>query len=360
MGKPYRVIIVDDSALMRKLLSEILSASPSLEVVGTATDPFDAREKIKALNPDVVTLDVEMPRMDGLTFLRNLMRLRPMPVVMISSLTEQGAQVTMDALEAGALDFVTKPRLDLKDGMTEQAQLIVEKVASAAAVTREKLERLQQRAQSLHEQRGEVGRSPGGPVAAPNYRTTDQLVAIGSSTGGLDAIRDVLVGLPMDVPGVVITQHIPGLFSKSFAERMDKLLPLKVEEASEGAPITTGRVYIAPGDRHLEVIRSGAKYVCHLQDGPPVNRHRPSVEVLFDSVRQAAGRNALAVMLTGMGKDGAEAMLRLKQAGARTIAQDEATSVVWGMPGAAVKLGAADEVLPVTDIAKAINQWTRN
>lgn len=351
-----KVIVVDDSALMRRLLSEILNASPGLEVVATANDPYEAREKIKALDPDVVTLDVEMPRMDGLTFLRNLMRLRPMPVVMISSLTEQGAQVTMDALEYGALDFVTKPKLDLRDGMEEQARVIVEKVLAAAAVSRSKLERLQARAQAIHAN-PELARQARPAAAAPAYRTTDQLVAIGSSTGGLDAIRDVLSGLPMNVPGVVIAQHIPGLFSKSFAERMDKMFPLKVEEAYEGAPITTGRVYIAPGDRHLEVIRSGAKYQCHLTDADPVNRHRPSVEVLFDSVVSAAGRNALAIMLTGMGADGAAAMKRLRDAGARTIAQDESSCVVWGMPGAAVKLDAVERILPLQEIAPAIRDW---
>lgn len=360
MAKPYRVIVVDDSALMRKLLSEILSASPDLEVVATATDPYDARDKIKAHNPDVITLDVEMPRMDGLTFLKNLMRLRPMPVVMISSLTEQGAQVTLDAMEAGALDFITKPRLDLKEGMEEQAQQIAEKVRSAAQVSREKLEVMQRRVKTQFQARSGRSSGLGTATESPSYRTTDQLVAIGSSTGGLDAIRDVLLGLPMNAPGVVIAQHIPGVFSRSFAERMDKMLPLKVEEATEGAPITSGRVFIAPGDQHLEVVRSGARYYCHLRGGDPVNRHRPSVEVLFDSVGKSVGKNALAIMLTGMGKDGAEAMLRLRQAGARTIAQDEASSVVWGMPGAATKLGAVERVLPLSDIAAAINNWTVN
>jgi two-component system chemotaxis response regulator CheB len=357
MNKPYRVIIVDDSALMRKLLTELLGQSPDLEVVGTAMDPFDARDKIKLLNPDVITLDVEMPRMDGLTFLRNLMRLRPMPVVMISSLTEQGAQVTMDALESGALDFITKPRLDLKDGMQEQARLIIDKVVAAAGVSREKLEHMQQRMRQARD--NGVALQGAAKVEAPAYRTTDQLIAIGSSTGGLDAIRDVLVGVPVNSPGIVIAQHIPATFSRSFAERMDKMLPLKVEEAFDNAPITTGRVYIAPGDRHLVVVRSGAKYVCRLSDEAPVNRHKPSVEVLFDSVAQAAGKNALAIMLTGMGKDGAEAMLRLRQTGAPTIAQDEATSVVWGMPGVAVKLGAVEKVLPIQDISAAIRQWIK-
>ncbi|WP_020407294.1 protein-glutamate methylesterase/protein-glutamine glutaminase [Hahella ganghwensis] len=355
-GKKYKVLVVDDSALMRKLLTEIISESPDLEVIDTAVDPFQAREKIKELNPDVLTLDVEMPRMDGITFLRNLMRLRPMPVVMISSLTDQGAQVTLDALETGAIDFIAKPKLDLREGIEEKAAVIIEKILMAASVPRDKLLRKQQQLQRLQQRRDQYTKEE---APQPLFATTDKLVAIGSSTGGLDAIRDVLIGLPTSVPGVVIAQHIPGAFSRSFAERLDRILPLRVEEAYEGAPITTGRVYIARGDRHLEVVRSGAKYVCQINDGPLVNRHKPSVEVLFDSVTSAAGKNALGVMLTGMGKDGAEALLRLRQAGAPTIAQDEESSVVWGMPGAAVKLGAASQVLPLAGIAEEIVRWSK-
>ncbi|OZG75284.1 chemotaxis response regulator protein-glutamate methylesterase [Hahella sp. CCB-MM4] len=350
----YKVLVVDDSALMRRILTEIINQAPDLEVVDTAVDPYQAREKIKQCNPDVLTLDVEMPRMDGITFLRNLMRLRPMPVVMISSLTDQGAQVTLDALETGAIDFITKPRLDLKEGIEEKAAVIIEKIRMAATVSKDKLLRKQQQLQKLQQREKRQD-----TFAQPTFATTDKLIAIGASTGGLDAIRDVLIGLPTSVPGVVVAQHIPGAFSRSFAERLDRMLPLKVEEAYEGAPITTGRVYIARGDRHLEVVRSGAKYVCQLNDGPLVNRHKPSVGVLFDSVAKAAGKNALGVMLTGMGKDGAEAMLRLKETGASTIAQDEASCVVWGMPGAAVKLGAVGQVLPLNGISDEIIRWAR-
>ncbi len=352
--KKLKVLVVDDSALMRKLLVEIINQAPDLEVVDTANDPYQAREKIKLYNPDVLTLDVEMPRMDGITFLRNLMRLRPMPVVMISSLTDKGAQVTMDALETGAIDFIAKPNLDLREGIEDKAAVIIEKIRMAAQVPREKLILKQQQLQHYQKLSARQVEYP-----QPIFATTDRLVAIGASTGGLDAIRDVLLGLPTSVPGIVITQHIPGTFSRSFAERMDKMLPLKVEEAYEGAPITTGRVYIAPGEQHLEVVRSGAKYVCRLNDGPLVNRHKPSVEVLFDSVARAAGENALGIMLTGMGKDGAESLLRLRQIGAQTIAQDEESSVVWGMPGAAAKLGAASQVLALSRIPEEIMRWSK-
>ncbi|MDG9666098.1 chemotaxis response regulator protein-glutamate methylesterase [Hahella sp. CR1] len=350
-GKVYKVLVVDDSALMRKILVEILNQSPQLEVVDTAGDPYQARDKIKALSPDVITLDVEMPRMDGLTFLRNLMRLRPMPVVMISSLTEQGAAVTLDAMECGAVDFIAKPKIDLREGIEEKAQEIIDKVITAARIPHDKLLLKQQRLQTQH-QKVAAGERP-----QPVFATTDKLIAVGASTGGLDAIRDLLDGLTMDLPGIVITQHIPGAFSRSFAERLDRRLPMKVEEAYDNAPITMGRVYIAPGEYHLEVVRTGAKYVCRLSETPPVNRHRPSVDVLFDSVVKAAGANAMAVLLTGMGKDGAAGLLRLHEAGAYTIAQDEASSVVWGMPGAAVKLNAADDVLPLEKIAASVKRW---
>lgn len=331
---------------------DIVNEAPDLEVVGTAIDPYDAREKIKQLNPDVITLDVEMPKMDGLTFLRNLMRLRPMPVVMISSLTRNGAQVTLDALELGAVDFIAKPKLDIRDGIQAVAEAIVERVRGAAQVPQQKLLLKQQRLKAQQSRRQQT------VSEQPSYATTDKIIAIGSSTGGLDAIREVLTGLPTSSPGIVIAQHIPKTFSKSFAERMDKLFPQRIEEARNDAPITSGVVYIAPGDCHLEVVRSGAKYLCRLNQDPPVNRHRPSVEVLFDSVAKAAGSNTLGIMLTGMGRDGADAMLRLKETGAHTIAQDEASSVVWGMPGAAVQVGAAHEVLDLTSIPDAIQRWS--
>ncbi|SHE67658.1 protein-glutamate methylesterase/protein-glutamine glutaminase [Thermomonas hydrothermalis] len=333
-----RVLIIDDSALVRQVLTEILSADPAIEVVGAAPDPLVAREKIKQLNPDVLTLDVEMPRMDGLTFLQNLMRLRPMPVVMVSSLTEAGAQVTLDALALGAVDFVTKPKLDIQHGLTGYAQELQEKVKQAA---RARVTRLQ-------------------PTAAPpptsviQYRTTDRLIAIGASTGGTEAIRVVLERMPADAPAIVITQHIPPAFSKPFAERLNKHSRMTVVHAEDDMPILAGHAYVAPGGLHLRVQRSGARWRCRLGDDEPIRLHRPSVDALFESVASAAGANASAALLTGMGDDGARGLLALRKAGAATIVQDEATSVVWGMPGAAYTLGAAQQVLPLTQIADAL------
>ncbi|MBS0395982.1 MAG: chemotaxis response regulator protein-glutamate methylesterase, partial [Proteobacteria bacterium] len=347
-----KVLIVDDSALVRQLLTEILGTDPGIEVVGTAQDAYMAREKIKRFNPDVLTLDVEMPKMDGIQFLRNLMRLRPMPVVMCSSLTERGADVTLDALALGAVDFVTKPKVDLAYKLEDYAQEIIAKVKAAARA----------RVRAL------VVDPPAAPAAAPppmrvieklsadailprsaqprHFRTTDQIVAIGASTGGTEAIRDVLVKMPPDAPGIVITQHIPKAFSGPFAIRMNSVSPLTVCEARDGQQILPGHVYIAPGDQHLLVVRDGAQYRCRLNDGPPVQRHKPSVDVLFRSVAQNAGPNAIGVMLTGMGRDGAEGMKEMRDAGAACIAQDEATSVVWGMPGAAHEIGAAESLHP--------------
>ena len=360
-NKKIKVLIVDDSALVRQLLSEIFAADPGLEVVGTAQDAYMAREKIKRFNPDVLTLDVEMPKMDGIQFLRNLMRLRPMPVVMCSSLTERGADVTLDALALGAVDFVTKPKVDLAHRLEDYAQDIIAKVKAAARA----------RVRAL---------GPGEPAAAPaahamkiveklsadavlprsaqprHFRTTDQIVAIGASTGGTEAIREVLVRLPPDAPGIVITQHIPKAFSGPFAARMNSCSPLTVCEARDGQQILPGHVFIAPGDQHLLVVRDGAQYRCRLNDGPPVQRHKPSVDVLFRSLAQNAGPNAVGVMLTGMGRDGAEGMKEMREAGAACIAQDEATSVVWGMPGAAYEIGAAETLHPLNAIAGKIMQ----
>ncbi len=344
--KRIRVLVVDDSAVMRQLLAEILGAAPDIEVVGTAPDPYVAREKIKRLNPDVLTLDVEMPRMDGLTFLRNLMRLRPMPVVMVSSLTAQGAEETLEALELGAVDFVTKPAVDVAHGMRAYAETLVEKVRAAAGARVRRLA-LARAPAPRHSADAVLARAR--PPRA--LRTTHRIVAVGASTGGTEAVRELLAGLPPDAPGIVIAQHIPAAFSGPFARRLDGACALVVREAEDGAPILPGHAYVAPGDRHLLVERSGARYHCRLSDGAPVNRHRPSVDVLFRSVAQAAGPNAVGVLLTGMGEDGARGLLEMREAGARTLAQDEATSVVWGMPGAAVRMGAAEEVLPLGRIA---------
>jgi two-component system chemotaxis response regulator CheB len=351
MGTKIRVLVIDDSAVMRQLLTEILNSDPDIEVVGTAQDPFVARDKIKLLNPDVLTLDVEMPRMDGLAFLRNLMRLRPMPVVMCSSLTQKGAAVALDALALGAVDFVAKPTVDVIHGIKESAQEIIAKVKMAA---RAQVKALVDSPVVNAADRQEPGGAPPKRAATSNFATTDRIIAIGASTGGTEAIKDVLSRLPPDVPGIVIAQHIPLSFSGAFALRMNASSVLNVCEASDGQPILAGHAYIAPGDKHLLVVRNGARYQCRLSDADVVNRHRPSVEVLFRSVAQSAGRNSIGVMLTGMGRDGAEGMKEMRDAGALTVAQDEASSVVWGMPGAAWQLGAAQTLQPLLKIADHI------
>ncbi|MGE3772350.1 MAG: chemotaxis response regulator protein-glutamate methylesterase [Gammaproteobacteria bacterium] len=336
-----RVLVIDDSALVRQVLTKILQSDPGIEVVGAASDPYVAREEIKRLNPDVLTLDVEMPRMDGITFLGNLMRLRPMPVVMVSSLTEQGADVTLNALELGAIDFVTKPKIDVSHGLAAYADEIIGKVKAASRA------RVRAR-QDLDSTSG--ARRPVQPVLK-QYRTTDRLIAIGASTGGTEALREVLEAMPADAPAIVITQHIPEAFSQPFARRLNGVSAMTVCQAEDGQQIVQGHAYVAPGNRHLRVLRSGARFICRLDDGEPVNRHKPSVDVMFTSVAEQVGRNAVGVLLTGMGADGAQGMRLMKDAGAPTIAQDEATSVVWGMPGEAVKIGAADHVLPLDRIA---------
>jgi len=331
-----RVLVVDDSALMRRVLTDLLAEDPEIEVVGSAPDPYVAREKIKQLNPDVLTLDVEMPRMDGLTFLENLMRLRPMPVVMVSSLTEVGADVTLEALSMGAVDFVTKPRADLVDGLHQLAAELRAKVrmAAKARLRGSRQERAPRRRMQRHAQ--------------------GKLIAIGASTGGTEAIKEVLEALPADAPPVLIVQHIPALFSRPFAERMNRHCPMNVCEAADGQQVLPGHVYIAPGDRHLELRRSGGHMICRLLNSDPVNRHRPSVDVLFHSVVEELGSEVAAAILTGMGDDGARGLLALRQAGAVTIAQDEASSIVWGMPGSAVRMGAAQKILPLDRVADAL------
>lgn len=363
-----KVLIVDDSAMIRQLLSELLASDRGIEVVGTAADPYIARDKIKELNPDVITLDVEMPRMDGLTFLKNLMRLRPMPVVMISSLTDKGAQVTLQALELGAVDFVTKPKIDVQAGLNEYRDTIVEKVKMAARVT---VNRLVLPPKTLAQEPVTHSAIPSNVPPklsadailssqsgiSKHYRTTEKILAIGASTGGTEALRYVISQLPPDMPGIVISQHIPPAFSTTFAARLNRESALTVFEAEDGQQILPGHVYVAPGDFHLLVERSGARYICRLNDGPRVNRHKPSVDVMFRSVAQYVGPNAVGFILTGMGDDGARGLLEMKQAGAATVAQDEASSVVWGMPGEAVKLGAADQILPLSEIPARMVQF---
>ncbi len=343
-----RTIVVDDSALIRQMLSEMLNAAPDIEVVDTANDPYDAREKIKRHNPDVITLDVEMPKMDGITFLRNIMRLRPMPVIMISSLTQEGADVTLEALDIGAVDYVAKPQANVSQELGEYAEEIQAKVRMAASA----------RVRSRSTPREGTPRHDAGAVLPKrkpgDLKSTEKLIVIGASTGGTEAIRKVLEKLPPDSPAVVITQHIPEAFSGAFAKRMDGSCALTVCEAQHGQRIIPGHAYVAPGDQHLTIKRDGARYVCQLSDAEPVNRHRPSVDVLFRSVGNEAGKNAVAALLTGMGDDGARGLLELRELGALTIAQDEQSSVVWGMPGTAVEMDAAEKVLPLGDIAEAL------
>jgi two-component system chemotaxis response regulator CheB len=348
---PIKVLVVDDSALVRRLLSAMLMRAPDIQVVGTASDPYAAREKIKSLNPDVITLDVEMPRMDGITFLENLMRLRPMPVVMVSSLTQRGADVTLRALELGAIDYVAKPRLDIAGTLEDYENELIAKVRVAAQAR--VLPRSAKRARELDERNSTSAVVPA-LSARTMLRTTERIIAIGASTGGTEAIREMLEEMPPDAPAIIISQHIPAAFSKPFADRMNRSSPMAVCEAQDGQQILPGHAYIAPGDRHILVERDGARYLCRLSSGPHVNRHRPSVDVMFRSVAQNVGPNGVGVLLTGMGDDGARGLKEMLDAGAATIAQDEASSVVWGMPGSAVKIGAAAHVLPLHQIAAQV------
>lgn len=343
--------MVDDSALMRQMLSEILSSDPRIEVVGVATDPYIAREKIKSLNPDVITLDIEMPRMDGITFLKNIMRLRPMPVVMISSLTESGADITFKALEIGAVDYVTKPTSDIAYNLHEYANIIIEKIVSAATANVEAGRGISDIHQDLPKLSADAVLAP---VADYACTISGKVVAIGASTGGTEAIKYVLSRLPASLPGIVITQHIPERFAPGFVRRLDDSSALRVKLASEGERVLPGHAYVAPGNRHLVLKREGVDFVCALNDGPLVNRHRPSVDVLFRSVALCAPDTAVSVLLTGMGDDGAKGMQEMHDVGAVTIVQDKKTSVVWGMPGEAVKLGCVDHVLSIDAIAGKI------
>jgi two-component system chemotaxis response regulator CheB len=343
MANRSKVLIIDDSALMRQLLTQILGSDPELEVVGTAGDPFVAREKIKALNPDVLTLDIEMPRMDGLTFLEKLMRGHPMPVIMISSLTDRGADTTLRALSLGAIDYVSKPKVDVSNGTIEQAEEIVAKVKAAARA------------------RVRIARTSAAvpvPLTGRTYQfsATHKIVAIGASTGGTEALKELLSPLPADFPGVVIVQHMPETFTRQFAARLDSLCKIRVKEAQDGDRILPGHALLAPGGHHMAVMRKGMEYAVHIYRGERVNLHMPSVDVLFSSCAHNMGKNALGVLLTGMGADGAKGMLEMKQAGAFNIAQDESTSVVFGMPREAIKLDAVDKVLPLGYIPDALLQ----
>ena len=356
-----RVVVVDDSALIRSLLSSLINAQTDMECIGVANDPYQAREMIRNLNPDVITLDVEMPRMDGLDFLEKLMRLRPMPVVMVSTLTERGAETTLRALELGAVDFVAKPRIGIAQGLQDMAAEIADKVRIASRA------RIGRRTVAVPPPPSATPLPAGSPAAgagtpplvkpvpvAFSRSSTEKIVAIGSSTGGTEALREVLTVLPADCPAVMVTQHMPPGFTKSFADRLNSLCKMHVKEAEHGERVLPGHVYIAPGGHHLALGRSGANYVVEIDDGPPVNRHRPSVDVMFRSVARHAGRNAIGVILTGMGRDGADAMKKLRDAGAYNIGQDEASCVVYGMPREAAAVGAVHEVLPLQKIGHQI------
>jgi two-component system chemotaxis response regulator CheB len=345
-NKKIKVLCVDDSALIRSVMTEIINSQSDMTVVGTAADPLVARDLIKVTNPDVLTLDVEMPRMDGLEFLEKLMRLRPMPVVMVSSLTARGSEIALRALELGAIDFVTKPRLGVRDGLLNYTELIAGKIRTAASA------RLQPSRHAAAPRPG--GDAPHESLLRSPLLSTEKLIIIGASTGGTEAIREVLQPLPPDSPAVMIAQHMPAGFTRSFAQRLDGLCRINVKEAEHGERVLPGYAYIAPGGFHLSLARSGANYVAHLDQEPPVNRHRPSIDVLFDSAARHAGKNAIGIILTGMGRDGAEGLLRMKRAGAHTLAQDEASCVVFGMPREAIALGAVDDVSPLSEVSRRV------
>ncbi|BET25574.1 response regulator receiver-modulated CheB methylesterase [Limnobacter thiooxidans] len=360
-----KVLVVDDSALIRNLMSKIINSQQDMETIATAPDPFIARDQIKKFNPDVITLDIEMPKMDGIEFLEKIMRLRPTPVLMVSTLTERGTDVTFRALELGAVDFVTKPKLDISQGMIDYANEITDKIRAAHAA-RYRLNRLPAKppagtaSSQVDPVTGLVVPAQAGKALPVNnalgnrFAATEKLVLIGSSTGGTEALRVILEQLPKDSPAILITQHMPAGFTKSFADRLNQVCDITVKEATHGERILPGHAYIAPGDKHLMLGRNGANYICQLSDSEPVNRHRPSVEVLFKSGQEVSPRNIVGIMLTGMGKDGAQAMADMKKAGAYNICQDEASSVVFGMPREAIALGAADEVVSLNQIAKRL------
>lgn len=343
--RKLKVLVVDDSALIRSLMKAIINREKDMECVGTAPDPMAAREMIKERNPDVLTLDVEMPKMDGLDFLERLMRWRPMPVLMISTLTERGSDITFRALELGAVDFISKPKLGIADGMEESAAEITEKIRTVAQA-RVRRTTVAPAAEESFSADAIL------PRVAGRYSSTEKLIVVGASTGGTQAIKELLTRLPADAPGVLVTQHMPEHFTKSFADRLDTLCEISVKEAEHNERVLPGHAYIAPGNAHLLLARSGANYVVKLDQGPLVNRHRPSVDVLFRSVANIAGANAIGIILTGMGKDGVQGLLEMRRAGSFTIAQDEATCVIFGMPKEAIAAGGVCEVLPLQNIAR--------
>ncbi|WP_369692152.1 protein-glutamate methylesterase/protein-glutamine glutaminase [Desulfonema ishimotonii] len=350
MRKKIRVLIVDDSAVVRQTLKEILSSDPAIEVIGTAADPYIAARKINKEVPDVITLDVEMPRMDGITFLRKVMTQHPIPVVMCSSLTEKGCDTTLRALEYGAVDIILKPRLGAKKFLEESRITICDAVKAAV---RARIRPISLRPRPVEKKLSADAMIPP-PVSRAMIRTTDRVTVVGASTGGTEALRVFLEALPLDSSGIVIVQHMPEHFTRAFAQRLNDLCQIEVKEAENGDSVLRGRALIGPGNRHILLKRSGARYYVEVKDGPLVCRHRPSVDVLFRSAARYAGPNAVGVIMTGMGDDGAQGMLEMKQAGAYTIAQDEATCVVFGMPNEAIKRGGVDSALPLEAIARAV------
>lgn len=348
--KKIKVVVVDDSALVRSLMTKIINREPDMICVGAAADPLIARDMIKEVDPDVITLDIEMPRMDGLDFLERLMRLRPTPVVVVSTLTERGSDVAIRALDLGAIDFVAKPKIGVADGLRLLARDVTSKIRIAAQAKVRK---------TVAPAPAATGGARPAPGAALGHLSTEKLICIGASTGGTEATRQVLIDMPADSPAIVITQHMPPGFTHSYAARLDGLCKIRVKEAENGERLLPGHAYIAPGGMHLSVERSGANYIARVQDGKLVNRHKPSVDVLFRSAALVAGPNTLGVMLTGMGADGASAMRTLRDAGSFNIAQDEASCVVFGMPREAIAAGAVHEVLPLASIAARLLEHLR-
>lgn len=346
MGKKIRVLVVDDSALVRETLKNILESDPDIEVMGTATDPYVAAERIKHEIPDVITLDVEMPRMDGITFLQRIMSQHPIPVVMCSSLTEKGCETTLKALEYGAVEIIQKPRVGTKRFLSDSAIYICDVVKSAASARIRPI----QSARKIEKKLTADVMMPK-PTNFAMAQTTERIVAVGASTGGTEALKDFLEAFPVDCPGIIIVQHMPENFTAAFAKRLNSICRIEVKEAADGDTVLRGRALIAPGNRHLLLKRSGARYYTEIKEGPLVSRHRPSVDVLFRSVARYAGSNAVGVIMTGMGDDGAQGMYEMKQAGSYNIAQDEASCVVFGMPQEAIKKGCVDRILPLDAIA---------
>jgi len=361
LKRKIRVLIVDDSAVVRQTLTELLASDPRIEVMGAAADPYIAAEKIRHEVPDVITLDVEMPRMDGLTFLKKVMTQHPIPVVICSSLAGSGSETAIRALEYGAVEIITKPRLGAKSYLEESKVHIIDAVKAASVAN---LKRLAFRAQtpSHIEIQPKLTADAVLPKVASKamVQTTEKVVVIGASTGGTEALRSILVSLPLDAPGIVIVQHMPEHFTSAFAKRLDSICAISVKEAADGDTLIRGRVLIAPGNRHTLLKRSGARYYVEVKDGPLVCRHRPSVDVLFRSAARYGGKNVVGVIMTGMGDDGARGMKEMKDSGAFNIAQDEQTSVVFGMPKEAIKLGAVDKVVPLGGISSALLRATND